>query len=195
MESKGIRRDAISMGKRKHTPQHRSWLIHPPASPSRPTSTTRAPFRWTWRACPTFRPPRPGPGPGRCGSRSARSSLVSTRAQLTWPSMGKSTRTATIPRSLRDGEDLLRIEHIALHGASTAGDAQFIFRVAQTALNGGGDVAGGVASPGTYSATDPGILIDINYPIPTSYVNRAPRLSPAERCRRARGGMKHAVEF
>ncbi|KAJ9165612.1 Glycoside hydrolase, family 61 [Coniochaeta hoffmannii] len=99
-------------------------------------------------------------------------------AQLTWPSTNKATQSVTVPRCLKSGEYLFRIEHIALHSAGSSGGAQFYISCGQISLSGGGNTEGGptVAFPGAYSASDPGILININYPVPTSYVNPGPKV-------------------
>jgi hypothetical protein len=70
----------------------------------------------------------------------------------------------------------MRNEHIALHTANSKGGAQFYLSCAQIAVTGGGSKSPSnlVSFPGAYSASDPGILININYPIPTSYVNPGP---------------------
>ena len=95
---------------------------------------------------------------------------------LTWPSSSKSVITAPIPKCIPDGEYLARIEHIALHSASSRGGAQFYISCGQISVSGGGSTPGTptVAFPGAYSATDPGIMININYPIPKSYTNPGP---------------------
>lgn len=46
-------------------------------------------------------------------------------AGLSWPSNGRRQVSATIPACLAPGDYLLRVEHIALHSASSAGGAQF----------------------------------------------------------------------
>ncbi|KAL9082397.1 MAG: hypothetical protein Q9165_008902 [Trypethelium subeluteriae] len=43
---------------------------------------------------------------------------------LTWPTMDASSVTFTVPKDLPTGDYLIRIEHIALHVASSAGGAQ-----------------------------------------------------------------------
>jgi hypothetical protein len=70
----------------------------------------------------------------------------------------------------------MRNEHIALHTAGSKGGAQFYLSCAQLEVSGGASTTPKnlVAFPGAYSATDPGILININYPIPTSYKNPGP---------------------
>lgn len=99
-------------------------------------------------------------------------------SQLTWPSNGESKATVTLPKCIASGEYLIRVEHIGLHVAQSAGGAQFYISCGQINVTGGGTVEGSpkVAFPGAYSATDPGILINVNYPIPTSYTNPGPKL-------------------
>ncbi|KAK3372932.1 glycoside hydrolase [Lasiosphaeria ovina] len=98
--------------------------------------------------------------------------------QLTWPSTGKSSFTVSIPKCIQSGFYLLRAEHIALHAASAAGGAQFYISCAQLGVTGGGNTdppaSYKVAFPGAYKAADPGIQININYPVPTSYKNPGP---------------------
>ncbi|KAK4183946.1 glycoside hydrolase [Podospora australis] len=97
-------------------------------------------------------------------------------SQLTWPSNGKGQFPVTIPRCIRSGYYLLRAEHIALHSASSPGGAQFYISCAQIGVTGGGNTEppNKVSFPGAYSASDPGIQININWPIPTSYKNPGP---------------------
>ncbi|KAK3903717.1 glycoside hydrolase [Staphylotrichum tortipilum] len=97
-------------------------------------------------------------------------------SQLTWSSNGKTSFTVPIPSCIKAGYYLLRAEHIALHSASTSGGAQFYISCAQIGITGGGstDPSNKVAFPGAYKASDPGILININWPIPTSYKNPGP---------------------
>jgi hypothetical protein len=83
---------------------------------------------------------------------------------------------------LKDGDYLLRPEHIALHSAQSLGGAQFYLACAQITVSGGtGTYAPKnlVSIPGDYKATDPGILIDIWYPVPQNYTPPGP---PAETC-------------
>ncbi|KAL9112300.1 MAG: hypothetical protein Q9227_003418 [Pyrenula ochraceoflavens] len=69
---------------------------------------------------------------------------------VNWPANNLQKYTVTIPKSLPSGQYLLRAEHIALHVAQSAD----------------------LMRPD--KATDPGILININYPVPTSYVAPGP---------------------
>ncbi|KAI9654527.1 MAG: hypothetical protein M1821_006617 [Bathelium mastoideum] len=95
---------------------------------------------------------------------------------LTWSSTGKQEFMAPIPAATPSGDYLYRIEHIALHGAETAGGAQFYIACGQITVTGGGNGSPGptIAFPGDYSATDPGILINIYYPVPTNYTPPGP---------------------
>ncbi|KAF1951729.1 hypothetical protein CC80DRAFT_495886 [Byssothecium circinans] len=97
---------------------------------------------------------------------------------LSWPSNGKSAVTVTIPKNTPSGEYLFRVEHIALHSASSAGGAQFYISCGQLKVTGGGSGNPGplVSFPGAYKATDPGIMINIYYPVPTSYTPPGPRV-------------------
>jgi len=67
-------------------------------------------------------------------------------------------------------------EHLGLHSASSPGGAQFYISCAQLKVTGGGSTEPSqkVAFPGAYKASDPGIQININWPIPTSYKNPGP---------------------
>ncbi|KAF1942204.1 fungal cellulose binding domain-containing protein [Clathrospora elynae] len=100
----------------------------------------------------------------------------SQEQRLTSTRIGKQQVPVTLPKSLPSGEYLLRVEHIALHSASAVGGAQFYISCAQLKVaNGGtGSPTGLVAFPGAYKATDPGIQINIYYPVPTSYTPPGP---------------------
>ncbi|KAI1160013.1 glycoside hydrolase family 61 protein [Nemania serpens] len=95
---------------------------------------------------------------------------------LTWPSQGASRVTTKVPSCIPAGDYLLRVEHIALHSASAAGGAQSYVSCAQLTVTGGGSTtpSGLVSFPGAYKATDPGLMINIYYPIPTSYTAPGP---------------------
>lgn len=84
----------------------------------------------------------------------------------------KGKHSITLP-DLEAGEYLLRPEIIALHEANTLGGAQFYMECVQIKVTSSGAVSlpAGVAIPGTYTATDPGVKFDIynsfsSYPIP-----------------------------
>ncbi|KAG6844376.1 hypothetical protein H0H87_007368 [Tephrocybe sp. NHM501043] len=76
----------------------------------------------------------------------------------------------TIPKNTPNGQYLLRGEQIALHVASSTNGAQFYIGCAQINVVGGGSGSPSptVSFPGAYSATDPGILINI-YSLPSGY--------------------------
>ncbi|RXW12514.1 hypothetical protein EST38_g13343 [Candolleomyces aberdarensis] len=80
---------------------------------------------------------------------------------------GQSTATTTIPQNTPSGEYLLRIEHIGLH---VAGAPQYYISCAQIRVtNGGSGNPPKVSIPGYVSASDPGLTVNIHWPIPTSY--------------------------
>jgi hypothetical protein len=95
---------------------------------------------------------------------------------MTFASSGKTQVSIPIPKSLPSGEYLLRVEHIGLHSAGSSGGAQFYISCAQIKVENGGSGSPSplVAFPGAYKATDPGILINIYYPVPTSYTPPGP---------------------
>lgn len=95
---------------------------------------------------------------------------------LSWPSQGLSEANVTIPESLPSGDYLFRIEHIALHSASEEGGAQFYISCGQLTVTDGGSgtPTPKVALPGAYEASDPGLKINIYYPVPTSYTLPGP---------------------
>ena len=61
----------------------------------------------------------------------------------------------------------MRGEHIGLHSASTTGGSQHYLSCGQINITGGGSGTPGplVAFPGAYSASDPGLKINIYYPV------------------------------
>jgi len=69
----------------------------------------------------------------------------------------------TMPTCIAPGEYLLRHELIALHNAETAKEAQFYLSCAGIKVTGSGTETptDTVSFPGAYSASDPGILINI----------------------------------
>ncbi|KAK1830114.1 glycoside hydrolase [Podospora conica] len=94
---------------------------------------------------------------------------------MVWPNAGARSVGVKIPQCLQNGDYLLRAEHIGLHSAGSTGGAQFYISCAQITVTGGSGTYSPknlVSFPGAYSASDPGILINIYYPMPKSY--RAP---------------------
>jgi hypothetical protein len=115
------------------------------------------------------------PGTAKVWSKIYQDSASISAGGISWPSQGAKSVSVTIPKCLANGQYLLRAEHIALHSAGSAGGAQFYLSCAQISVTGGSGTyspKNQVSFPGAYTATDPGILINIYYPVPTSY--RAP---------------------
>ncbi|KAF9454867.1 lytic polysaccharide monooxygenase, partial [Macrolepiota fuliginosa MF-IS2] len=78
--------------------------------------------------------------------------------------------TFKIPSCIPAGQYLLRAEIIALHGASTYPGAQFYMECAQIQITGGGSTSPATVSfPGAYKGTDPGVTINIYWPVVTNY--------------------------
>ena len=77
----------------------------------------------------------------------------------------------TIPSNLASGQYLLRHELIALQGAQSLGGAEFYPACAQLTVGGSGDGSPDttVSFPGAYSASDPGIEVDV-YTALSNYV-------------------------
>ncbi|EPS35228.1 hypothetical protein H072_11543 [Dactylellina haptotyla CBS 200.50] len=83
--------------------------------------------------------------------------------------------TFKLPTRIPSGLYLLRVEHIALHSASTYPGAQFYISCAQLQITGGsGGSPAKVSIPGVYTGSEPGITINIYYPILTSYAFPGP---------------------
>jgi len=83
--------------------------------------------------------------------------------------------TFTIPSCIPAGQYLLRHELIALHAATAYPGAQFYVECAQIQITGGGSTSPATVSfPGAYKGTDPGITVNIYYPLLTSYTIPGP---------------------
>ncbi|KAI5887184.1 glycoside hydrolase family 61 protein [Schizophyllum commune H4-8] len=97
-------------------------------------------------------------------------------SSISFPGSDIDTITFTIPKSLPSGDYLIRAEHIALHSASSFGGAQFYLSCAQVKVTGGGNGSPGplVSIPGVYTGNEPGILINIYYPVPANYTMPGP---------------------
>jgi len=89
-------------------------------------------------------------------------------------------QTFTIPKCIANGDYLVRLEVLALHSASTVGQAQFYMECISVTVTGGTGAKSPatVSIPGTYSATDPGIKVNIygstGQPYPASYTPPGP---------------------
>ncbi|THV03901.1 glycoside hydrolase family 61 protein I [Dendrothele bispora CBS 962.96] len=88
----------------------------------------------------------------------------------------KGKMTFTIPNCIPAGQYLMRVELIALHGASSYPGAQLYMECAQLQITGGGSTSPATVSfPGAYSGTDPGIKINI-YQTLSSYTIPGPNV-------------------
>ncbi|KAG8914162.1 hypothetical protein FRC01_004194 [Tulasnella sp. 417] len=113
------------------------------------------------------------PGSGKVAQLSA---ITDGGSSIKWPSDNITSFKFTIPSKLPAGDYLVRIEHIALHGASTFGGAQFYISCAQIKLISSGSTSPTnlVSIPGVYNGNEPGILINIYWPIPPTYTQPGP---------------------
>ncbi|KAF3186793.1 hypothetical protein TWF788_003014 [Orbilia oligospora] len=84
--------------------------------------------------------------------------------------------TLTLPKKIKNGQYLLRHEIIALHAAHEQKGAQFYPSCTNIEITGatGENTPDTVKIPGAYSASDPGIFINIYYPKVESYVIPGP---------------------
>lgn len=105
------------------------------------------------------------------------SSITSEGLQwATYVDGGINNFTFALPKDLAAGDYLMRAEHIALHGAQAKGGAQFYLGCAQLKVEGSGTSTptDTVSIPGVYDGTEPGILLNIYYPVPTNYTDPGP---------------------
>ncbi|CAA7267186.1 unnamed protein product [Cyclocybe aegerita] len=104
------------------------------------------------------------------------SAVTNGGSSISFPTDNQSQINFTVPRNLPDGEYLVRVEHIALHSASNVGGAQFYISCAQVKVTNGGNGTPGplVSIPGVYNGNEPGIRINIYYPIPATYSQPGP---------------------
>ncbi|KAF9525047.1 endoglucanase II [Crepidotus variabilis] len=95
---------------------------------------------------------------------------------ITFPTQDKTSFTFTLPKNLPNGQYLIRPEQIALHSASAFQGAQFYLACGQLNVSGGGSGSPGplVSIPGVYTGREPGIMINIYYPIPATYTQPGP---------------------
>ncbi|KAJ6503881.1 glycosyl hydrolase family 61-domain-containing protein [Mycena sanguinolenta] len=77
-----------------------------------------------------------------------------------------------------DGGETITFPSQTIHVANVYGGAQFYLSCAQIEVTNGGSGTPGplVAFPGAYTGNEPGILIDIYYPIPANYTQPGPPL-------------------
>ncbi|KAI0759282.1 glycoside hydrolase family 61 protein [Trametes elegans] len=95
---------------------------------------------------------------------------------ISFPAEGVPSVNFTLPKTLPGGQYLVRMEAIALHSAERFGGAQFYVSCGQINVKGGGNGEPSplVAIPGVYDGNEPGIMIDINWPIPKNYTQPGP---------------------
>ncbi|KAJ6576004.1 glycosyl hydrolase family 61-domain-containing protein [Mycena vulgaris] len=101
---------------------------------------------------------------------------------ITFPATGLTQVTFPIPSETPSGQYLIRVEHIALHVASSFGGAQFYIACAQVeVLTSGGTGTPGplVAFPGEYTVSPSPRFVNIYYPIPANYVQPGPPVWPS----------------
>jgi hypothetical protein len=79
---------------------------------------------------------------------------------IQWGVTGKSNFTFILPKETPAGQYLVRIEHIALHGAGEFGGAELYFNCAQIEVESDSTETPGpvVKIPGVYTGYEPGIL-------------------------------------
>jgi len=84
-------------------------------------------------------------------------------SSISFPAMNADNVQFTLPSSLPAGQYLVRVENIALHGASGFGGAQFYISCGQIEVTGGGGGNPGplVSIPGVYTGREPGIMLNI----------------------------------
>lgn len=95
---------------------------------------------------------------------------------ITFPAQNLPGVNFTVPTALPSGEYLVRMEALALHDAADFGGAQWYISCGQIVVTGGGNGSPGplVAIPGVYTGYEPGIMLNIYYPIPTNYTQPGP---------------------
>ncbi|THU86952.1 glycoside hydrolase family 61 protein A [Dendrothele bispora CBS 962.96] len=95
---------------------------------------------------------------------------------ITFPAQNVPSVSFTVPKNLPNGQYLVRMEAIALHSASSFGGAQFYISCGQVQVTGGGSGSPGplVSIPGVYTGREPGIMLNIYYPIPATYTQPGP---------------------
>ncbi|KAF9475703.1 endoglucanase II [Pholiota conissans] len=104
------------------------------------------------------------------------SAVTNGGSTITFPAQNALSYSFPIPKATPSGQYLVRIEQIALHAASTFQGAQFYISCGQINVTGGGSGTPGplVSIPGVYTGNEPGILINIYYPVPATYTQPGP---------------------
>ncbi|KAL9114937.1 MAG: hypothetical protein Q9227_001180 [Pyrenula ochraceoflavens] len=101
---------------------------------------------------------------------------------LQWKDSGATVVNFTLPNDTPAGDYLVRGDAIALHGAEAVGGAQYYMGCAQisVASQSTSTVDPGYLTkiPGVYIDDEPGIVINLYYPIPTVYYMPGPAVWP-----------------
>ncbi|KAJ5933472.1 Glycoside hydrolase family 61 [Penicillium verhagenii] len=99
---------------------------------------------------------------------------------ITWGVTGIGNFTFKLPVEVPAGQYLVRIEHIAVHGAGTYGDAEFYFNCAQIEVESDSVASPGptVKIPGLYTGYEPGILFYMYRDWIVNYTMPGPRPFP-----------------
>lgn len=97
-----------------------------------------------------------------------------------WGVTGLTNLTFTLPKETPAGQYLVRIEHIAVHGALTFGGAELYFNCAQIDVESDSTavLSPSVKIPGVYTGSEPGILFDMYSPVTTNYTMPGPEVWP-----------------
>jgi hypothetical protein len=95
-----------------------------------------------------------------------------------WEADGLRKVEFKIPRAIPNGEYLLRLEHIALHGAQKINGAQAYMSCAQIKVTDGlgGNPGPMVKIPGLYNPSDPGLFFNPYYPPLKNYTMPGPKV-------------------
>lgn len=99
---------------------------------------------------------------------------------IEWGATDIGNFTFELPKEIPSGQYLVRIEHIALHGAGDWGQAEFYFNCAQIEVESDSSAIPGptVKIPGVYDGYEPGILFYMYRPWIVNYTMPGPRPFP-----------------
>ncbi|CAG8371033.1 unnamed protein product [Penicillium salamii] len=99
---------------------------------------------------------------------------------IEWGTTDVGNFTFELPKEIPSGQYLVRIEHIALHGAGDWGQAEFYFNCAQIEVESDSSAIPGptVKIPGVYDGYEPGIMFYMYRPWIVNYTMPGPRPYP-----------------
>ncbi|KAL2822808.1 glycosyl hydrolase family 61-domain-containing protein [Aspergillus cavernicola] len=99
---------------------------------------------------------------------------------IEWGATDIGNFTFPLPKETPAGQYLVRIEHIALHGAGDYADAEMYFNCAQIEVEGDSAAVPEpvVKIPGVYTGYEPGILFYMYRPYWTNYTMPGPKVWP-----------------